>query len=98
MSHLSLYILSDMNSISLCVCVHSLILTWGAGAADVQGVIQFGHSILDDALSLRDRSLQQRELLLQQLLLQLLLTARLHRCNETVRHTVRGKNRWAQTY
>lgn len=41
----------------------------------MQGVVQLGHSVLNDALSLRDRSLQQGELLLQQLLLQLHLTS-----------------------
>ena len=47
--------------------------TWGAGAADVQRVVQLGHRVLDDVLRLAHRPLEQRELLLQELLLQLLL-------------------------
>lgn len=47
-------------------------LTWRAGAADVQGIIQLGHSILNDVLGLGHGALQQQELLLQQLLLKLL--------------------------
>lgn len=48
-------------------------LTWRAGAANVEGIIQLGNSVLDDVLSLGHGALQQRKLLLQQLLFQLLL-------------------------
>lgn len=47
--------------------------TWGAGAADVQGVVQLGHRIAEDALSLPHCLLQDAKLLVQQLLLQALL-------------------------
>ena len=64
-------------------------LTWGAGAADVQRVVQLGHGVLDDGLRLGQRALQQGELLLQELLLQLLLTARLHTHTHTrVKHVM----------
>lgn len=53
--------------------------TWRAGAADVQRIIQLGHSVLDDVLGLGHGALQQQELLLQQLLLQLLLLTRLEK-------------------
>ena len=49
--------------------------TWGAGAADVERVVQLCHRVLDDVLRLAHRPLEQRELLLQELLLQLLLAA-----------------------
>lgn len=50
-------------------------LTWRAGAADMEGIIQLSYSILNDVLSLCDGTLQQSKLLLQKLLLQLLLLA-----------------------
>ena len=56
----------------------SKVLTWGAGAANMQGIIQLGDSVLDDVLSFCDGTLQQRKLLVQKLLFQLLLLARLH--------------------
>lgn len=51
--------------------------TWGAGAADMQWVIQLGHRITEDALGLPYRLLQDAELLIQQLLLQALLLTEL---------------------
>lgn len=51
--------------------------TWGAGTADVQGVVQCSDSVLNDVLSLSDCRLQKCKLLFQQLLLQLLLMTRL---------------------
>lgn len=47
--------------------------TRGAGAAQVQGVVQLAHRILQDAFSLRGGSPEHRELLVQQPLLQPLL-------------------------
>lgn len=47
--------------------------TWGAGAAQVQGVIQLAHGILQDALGLRSRAPDHCELLVQEPLLQPLL-------------------------
>lgn len=43
----------------------------------MQGIIQLGHSVLDDVLSFCDGTLQQRKLLVQKLLFQLLLLTRL---------------------
>lgn len=56
---------------------HEASVTWRAGAADVQRVIDLSHRVLDDVLGLADGALQQSELFLQQLLLQLLLLTRL---------------------
>lgn len=44
----------------------------------MQGIIQFGNSVLDDVLSFRNGSLQQRKLLVQKLLFQLFLLTCLH--------------------
>lgn len=49
----------------------------------MEGIIQLGNSILDDALSLCDGALQQRKLLIQKLLLQLLLLTGLQRHIQT---------------
>lgn len=40
--------------------------TWGAGAAQVQGVVELGHSVLQDALGLGGRAPQHLELLVQE--------------------------------
>lgn len=47
--------------------------TWGAGAAEVQGVIQLGQGISEDGLGFSHCLLQDPKLLIQQLLLQALL-------------------------
>lgn len=47
--------------------------TWRAGAAQVQGVVQLAHSILQDALSLGSSAPDHRKLLVQEPLLQPLL-------------------------
>lgn len=47
--------------------------TWGAGAAQVQGVVQLAHRILQDASGLQGSSPEHGELLVQQPLLQPLL-------------------------
>lgn len=52
--------------------------TWGASAADMQRIIHFGHSILNDDFCLSYCTMQQGKLLIKQLLLQLLLTVELH--------------------
>lgn len=48
-------------------------LTWGAGAAQVQGVVELGHGVLQDALGLGRSAPQHRELLVQEPLPQLAL-------------------------
>lgn len=47
--------------------------TWGAGAADMQWVVQLGHRVTEDVLRLPHRLLQDAKLLIQELLLQALL-------------------------
>lgn len=47
--------------------------TWRAGTAQVQGVIQLAHGVLQDALSLGSCALQHHKLLIQEPLLQPLL-------------------------
>lgn len=47
--------------------------TWGAGTAQVQGVVQLAHSILQDACGLGSSALQHCKLLIQQPLPQTLL-------------------------
>ena len=47
--------------------------TWRAGAAQVQGVVQLAHGVLQDALGLGGGAPQHRKLLIQQPALQPLL-------------------------
>lgn len=70
---------SKNNSFWVKVCGQSRRghITWGTGASDMQRVIKFGHSVLNDVLSLSNGGLKERELLLQQLLLELFLTTQL---------------------
>lgn len=49
--------------------------TWRTGASDVQGIVQLGHRILDDALRFLHCPLQDAELVVQELLLQILFLA-----------------------
>lgn len=47
--------------------------TWGAGATEVQGVIQLAHCVLQDGLRLGGCTSQHCKLFIQQLLLEPLL-------------------------
>lgn len=60
-------------SFSVVLAFSFVFATWRTDAADMYGVVQFGHGIQYDALGLHHGTLKQTELLVLQLLGQLAL-------------------------